>query len=167
MIPTNYGNSYTIVQAPGIVAIRYEMIHETRIVPLTPKVPVSSAIPQFMGDAQGRWEGDTLVVETRNFRPEIVYRDANPATLKIIERFRRTAQDKVEWTVTVEDPDTWTQPWTFSMPLTANPAERVFEYACHEGNVALANMLSAARAEERAAARGAGNAARSTSAPAR
>jgi hypothetical protein len=151
MMPTNYGNSYTIVQAPGVVAVRYEMIHETRIIPLTPKPALSSAIPQFMGDAQGRWDGDTLVVETRNFRPELAYRDSNPATLKITERFRRTAPDKVEWTVTVDDPETWLRPWTFSMPLTLNPAERVFEYACHEGNMALANMLSAARAEERAA----------------
>jgi hypothetical protein len=154
MLPTNYGNSYTIVQAPGLVAIRYEMIHETRIIPLTPKPPIGSAIPQFMGDAQGRWEGDTLVVETRNFRPELVYRNANPATLKITERFTRTAPLKVEWTVTVDDPETWTRPWTFSMPLTMNPAEKVFEYACHEGNMALANMLSAARAEERAAGSG-------------
>jgi hypothetical protein len=151
MMPTNYGNSYTIVQAPGLVAIRYEMIHETRVIPLTPKPGLSTAIPQFMGDAHGRWEGDTLVVETRNFRPELVYRDANPATLKITERFTRTAPAKVEWTVTVEDPETWTRPWTFSMPLTMNPAEKVLEYACHEGNMALANMLSAARAEERAA----------------
>ncbi len=151
MMPTNYGNSYTIVQAPGLVAIRYEMIHETRLIPLMPRPALSSAIPQFMGDAQGRWEGDTLVVETRNFRPELVYRDSNPATLKITERFMRTAPDKVEWTVTVDDPETWSRPWTFSMPLTMNPAEKVFEYACHEGNMALANMLSAARAEERAA----------------
>jgi hypothetical protein len=156
MLPTNYGNSYTIVQAPGVVAIRYEMIHETRIIPLAPKPPVSSAIPQFIGDAQGRWEGDTLVVETRNFRPELVYRDANPATLTIVERFTPTAPDKLEWTVRVDDPETWTRPWTFSMPLTMNRAEKVFEYACHEGNMALANMLSAARAEERAAGQGLG-----------
>ena len=151
MIPTNYGNSYTIVQAPGVVAIRYEMIHETRIIPLTSTQPLSNALPQFMGDARGRWEGDTLVVETRNFRPELVFRNANPQTLKIVERFTRTGPDKVEWTVTVEDSETWTKPWTFSMPLTRNPTERVLEYACHEGNMALANMLSAARAEERAA----------------
>ena len=155
MLPTNYGNSYTIVQAPGVVAIRYEMIHETRLIPLTSRRALSSAIPQFMGDAQGRWEGDTLVVETRNFRPELVYRDSDPATLKITERFTRTAPDKVDWTVTVDDPNTWSRPWTFSIPLTMNPAERVFEYACHEGNMALANMLSAARAEERRAERSA------------
>lgn len=151
MMPTNYGNSYTIVQAPGIVAIRYEMIHETRIIPLDSRERLGGAINQYMGDARGWWDGDTLVVETRNFRPDNIYRDANPETLRLTERFTRTAADKVEWSVTVLDPETWTRPWTFSMPLTMNPKERVMEYACHEGNMALANMLSAARAEERAA----------------
>jgi hypothetical protein len=102
-----------------------------------------------MGDARGRWEGDTLVVETVNFRPDNVYRDSNPETLKLIERFTRTAPDKVEWSVTVDDPETWTRPWTFAMPLTMNAKERVMEYACHEGNRALEHMLSAARAEEK------------------
>ena len=148
MMPTNYGNSYTIVQAPGVVAIRYEMIHETRIIPLDSGTSAGSGTRQYMGNARGRWEGDTLVVETTNFRPEIVYRDARPDTLRIIERFTRTAADKVEWSVTVDDPETWTRPWTYSMPLTMNSRERVMEYACHEGNRALANMLSAARAEE-------------------
>ena len=152
MMPTNYGNSYTIVQAPGIVAIRYEMIHETRIIPLDDRPHVNGAIRQYMGDARGRWEGDTLVVETTTFRPENVYRDARPDTLRLIERFRRTSPDKVEWSVTVADPETWTRPWTFSMPLTMNPQERVLEYACHEGNRALENMLRAARAEEAEAA---------------
>ena len=149
MMPTNYGNSYRIVQAPGVVAITYEMIHETRIIPLDNRAPVGGAIQQYMGDARGRWDGDTLVVETRNLRPDLVYRDANRATLKLTERFRRTAADKVEWSVTVDDTETWTRPWTFSMPLTMNPVERVMEYACHEGNMAMANMLAAARAEER------------------
>ena len=152
MMPTNYGNSYTIVQAPGIVAIRYEMIHETRIIPLDGRTRLGSGIRQYMGDARGWWDGDTLVVETTNFRPDNIYRDASPETFRLIERFTRTAADKVEWSVTINDPATWTRPWTFSMPLTMNPKERVLEYACHEGNHALANMLSAARAEERAAA---------------
>ena len=150
MMPTNYGNSYRIVQAPGVVAITYEMIHETRIIPLDGRAPVGGGIRQYMGDARGRWEGDTLVVETANVRPDLIYRDANPETLRLTERFRRTSADKLEWSVTVDDKETWTRPWTFSMPLTMNPVERVIEYACHEGNMALANMLSAARAEERA-----------------
>ena len=152
MMPTNYGNSYTIVQAPGTVAIHYEMIHETRVIPLDGRGRLGGEIRQYMGDARGWWEGDTLVVETTNFRPDNVYRDANPETFRLIERFTRTAADKVEWSVTINDPETWTRPWTFSMPLTMNPRERVMEYACHEGNMALPNMLSAARAEEREAA---------------
>jgi hypothetical protein len=103
-----------------------------------------------MGNARGRWEGNTLVVETTNFRPESVYRAANPETLRMIERFTRVSPDKVEWAVTVEDPSTWERPWTFAMPLTLNADEPIMEYACHEGNRAMANMLSAARAEEHA-----------------
>jgi hypothetical protein len=150
MMPAIYGNSYQIVQAPGYVAIRYEMVHETRIIPLDGAPPVGSAIHQHMGNARGRWEGNTLVVETTNFRPESVYRAANPETLRMIERFTRVSPDKVEWAVTVEDPSTWERPWTFAMPLTLNADEPIMEYACHEGNRAMANMLSAARAEEHA-----------------
>jgi len=103
-----------------------------------------------MGDARGHWEGDTLVVETTNFRDEGIYRNANPTTLRVIERFTRTAPDTVKWSVTINDPATWTSPWTFSMPLTKEEGP-VLEYACHEGNLGLMNILSAARAEERAA----------------
>src|SRR5688572_29183329 len=114
MMPSNYGNSYTIVQAPAVVAIRYEMIHETRVIPLDARPHIGAGLQLYMGDARGRWDGDTLVVETTNFRDEAVYRDANPRTLRLVERFRRAALDKVEWSVTVSDPDTWTRPWTFS-----------------------------------------------------
>jgi hypothetical protein len=152
MLPTLYGNSFEIVQAPGVVAIRYEMIHETRVISTTGQQVPGPAVRQHFGTATGRWEGDTLVVETTNFRPESVFRDANPDTLKVIERFRRVAPDKVQWTVTIDDADTWTRPWTFSLPLTVNEQERVHEYGCHEGNYGLANILSAARAEEAAAA---------------
>jgi hypothetical protein len=184
MLPAIYGNQFEIVQAPGFVAIRYEMIHETRIIPLgstplttrgstalttrgstplttrgsTPLTTRASTalttgsttpvkIPQHMGSSRGRWEGDTLVIESSSFRDESAYRNANGATLKLTERFTRVAPDKVRWTVTVEDPLTWTRPWTFSLPLTAddNP---VPSYECHEGNYGLKNILSAARAEE-------------------
>jgi hypothetical protein len=155
MLPTLYGNSFQIVQAPGMVAIRYEMIHETRLIPVTPQPRPGPAVRQHFGASIGRWEGDTLVVETTNFRPESVFRDANPETLRVIERFRRVAPDKVQWTVTIEDRETWTRPWTFSLPLTVNDQEPVFEYACHEGNYGLRNILSAARAEEAAATVGA------------
>jgi hypothetical protein len=102
-----------------------------------------------MGDARGRWEGDTLVVETRNFKERSVYRNANPDTLTVTERFTRISRDQVRWTVTIDDPGTWTKPWTFSLPLTADP-NPVPHYECHEGNYGLRNILSAARAEEAA-----------------
>jgi len=151
MMPAFYGNSYEIVQAPGIVAIRYEMIHETRIIPLDGRPPISPAIRGYMGDARGRWEGTTLVVETTNFRDELTYRNANAGTLRLIERFTRTAPDKVQWSVTVDDPRTWTRPWTFAVDLTQDGSQAPLEYSCHEGNYAMFNILSAARAEEAAA----------------
>jgi hypothetical protein len=152
MMPAIYGNSYDIVQAPGYVIIRYEMIHEARVIPLDGRPHASKNMRSFMGDARGRWEGNTLVVETTNFREEGIYRNANPSTLKITERFTRIAPDKVKWSVTIDDPATWTRPWTYSMPLTKDESQPVLEYACHEGNLGLANILSAARSEEAAAA---------------
>jgi hypothetical protein len=101
-----------------------------------------------MGDARGRWEGDTLVVTTKNFKERSAYRNANADTLTLTERFQRIAPDKVRWTVTVDDPATWTKPWTFSLPLTAD-ANPMPHYECHEGNYGLKNILSAARAEEK------------------
>jgi hypothetical protein len=152
MMPAIYGNQYQIVQAPGYVAIVYEMIHETRVIPLDGRPAAGTRIEQDMGDARGRWEGDTLVVETTNFKERSAYRNANAATLKLTERFQRVAPDKVRWTVTVDDPKTWTRPWTFTLPLTADPNPLPL-YECHEGNYGLKNILSAARAEERAAKR--------------
>ena len=111
-----------------------------------------AGLTQDMGDARGRWEGDTLVVETTNFKERSVYRNANPATLKVTERFVRTSPTQVRWTVTVDDPSTWTRPWTFSLPLTVDD-QPMPAYECHEGNYGLRNILSAARAEERDAAR--------------
>jgi hypothetical protein len=148
MMPAIYGNSYQIVQAPGVVAIRYEMVHETRVIPLDSRPHLPAGMGSYMGDPRGHWEGDTLVVETTNFRPETAYRGANADTLKLVERFTRIAPDKVKWAVTVEDPQTWTRPWTFAMPLTIDPSQPVLEYGCHEGNYGLANILSAARAAD-------------------
>jgi hypothetical protein len=102
-----------------------------------------------MGDARGHWEGETLVVETTNFKDRSAYRNGNADTLKLTERFTRISPDKVKWSVRVEDPSTWTRPWTFSMPLTLNDNEPIQQYECHEGNYGLRNILSAARAEER------------------
>jgi hypothetical protein len=146
MTPAIYGNAYDITQAPGIVAIRYEMIHETRIIPLdsSPR----PALTTHMGTARGHWEGDTLVVESSNFKTP--FRNASPK-LRLVERFKPVAKDKIEWSLTVIDPDTWTRPWTYGMQLTQDPEQTLFEYACHEGNYAMRNILSAARAEEAAA----------------
>jgi hypothetical protein len=148
MMPAIYGNQFEIVQAPGLVAIRYEMIHETRVIPLDGRPRLGVSLQHDMGDARGRWDGDTLVVETTNFKERSVYRNANPEKLTVTERFTRIGPDQVRWTVTIDDPTTWTRPWTFSLPLTAddNP---VPSYECHEGNYGLRNILSAARAEER------------------
>jgi hypothetical protein len=149
MMPAIYGNAYDITQAPGLVAIRYEMIHETRIIRLddSPR----TGLPAHMGEARGRWEGNTLVVETTNFDPRTVYRNASPAAT-FIERFTPVAANQIEWSLTIDDPETWVRPWTFAMRLTADPEQQYFEYACHEGNYAMRNILSAARAEEAAAA---------------
>ena len=152
MMPAIYGSSYEIVQAPNFVAIVYEMVHETRVISLDGQPHVGKGVTSYMGDARGRWEGETLVVETTNFKDQIAYRNANGETLRLIERFTATGPNSVEWAVTVDDPTTWTKPWTFAMNLTKKDAtQRPFEYACHEGNYGLRNILSAARAEEKAA----------------
>ena len=148
MMPAGYGSRYDITQSPNSVVIRYEMIHEARVIPLDGRTSIGKSITQDMGDARGRWDGDTLVVTTKNFKERSVYRNANAETLTLTERFQRIAPDKVRWTVTVDDPSTWTKPWTFSLPLTADP-NPMPHYECHEGNYGLQNILSAARAEER------------------
>jgi hypothetical protein len=148
MLPHVQGNSYEIIQAPGIVAIRYELIHETRVIPLDVRPHVAPSIQLDMGDGRGHWEGDTLVVETQNFKERSTYRNASAATLRLIERFSLSAPDRLEWSVTVDDPSTWTRRWTFMVPLTSNGREPVMEFACHEGNYALPHMLEAARDAE-------------------
>jgi len=151
MLPAIYGDSYQIVQGQGWVGIRYEMIHETRIIPLDARPHAGRSIRLEMGDARGHWDGDTLVIETTNFKARSAYRNADPDTLKITERFTRVSPTRLEWRVTVEDANTWTRPWSFAMPLTVNEEEPVYEYACHEGNYAVRNMLSATRAEDKVA----------------
>jgi hypothetical protein len=151
MLPAIYGDSYQIIQGPGVVAIRIEMIHETRVIPLGGQPHASKGIELDMGDPRGHWEGNTLVVETTNFRDRTIYRNGNPATFKLVERFTPTSKTSLEWSVTVDDPQTWTKPWTFSMPLTVNDEEPVYEYACHEGNYAIKNILSGSRLADAAA----------------
>jgi hypothetical protein len=152
MMPAIYGNAYDITQGPGYVAIRYEMVHETRVVPLGDRPPLTNGLRFHMGDARGRWEGDTLVVETTNIREDTAYRSAS-AELKIVERFTPMDSDTLRWEIRFEDPATWEQPWAFAMPLKRDSSLPLFEYACHEGNRGLENILRAARAEEQAQSR--------------
>ncbi len=155
MLPVIYGNSFQIVQAPGYVAIRYEMIHEARVIPMDGRPHVTPKVRTYMGDPRGHWEGNTLVVETTNFTDRTAIGvngngTFNSEALRLVERFTPMSASTVEWRVTVNDPATWTQPWTFALTLTKDDSQGVFEYACHEGNYAMHNILSAARAEERA-----------------
>ena len=162
MMPAGYGSRYEIVQAPDSVAIRYEMIHEARVIPLDRRPPsgttkgrphIAGSLKQYLGDARGWWEGDTLVVETTNFRAETAPQRSSE-NVKMTERFKRTSGNTVEWTVTFDDATTWERPWTYSMPLAqVDHTQRIYEYACHEGNLAMRNILSGARAAEAAAAK--------------
>ncbi len=153
MMPEQYGNAYAIVQAPGYVAIRYEMVHETRLIPLDGRPHIGSKIRQYMGDPRGHWEGGTLVVETTNFTSKTDY--PGPATgLRLVERFERVGPRTVQWAVTFDDAMVWSRPWTYAMDLTAqDPMQQPLEYACHEGNYALRNILEGARAAEHASGR--------------
>ena len=159
--PTGYNNNYHIVQAPGYVAILNEMIHDVRIIPLSDPPFIDGSIRQWMGDARAHWDGDVLVVETKNFhnRGWIASSSAGARlkgiptskALYVVERFTRVSDDTIMWDMTVEDPNVYTRPWTVSMPLTHRPNYQMFEYACHEGNWAVRNALSGSRAVERAA----------------
>jgi hypothetical protein len=148
MMPMIYGNAYEITQSPGYVAIRYEMVHETRLIPLDGAPRLPSNLDFWMGDGRGRWEGDTLVVETTNIRQAAAYRNASE-NLKIVERFTPVDENTLRWEVRFDDPATWPAPWAIEMPLKRSAEAAPFEYACHEGNLGLRNILSAARAAER------------------
>jgi hypothetical protein len=162
--PVVYGNSYQILQTPDYVIMRYEMVHEARMIPLDGRPHASSRIRGIVGDSRGYWDGDSLVVVTTNFNEQLEYRDfpnvfvqnrragGGPVrNLRLIERFTRIASNKVEWTTTVDDPTMWRQPWTYSFPLTEDDQQMIYEYACHEGNYSMANILSAGRAADKAA----------------
>jgi hypothetical protein len=153
MIPAVYNANMRIAQAPGYVVITYELIHDTRIIPIdTPaskRPPLSPKIRMYMGDARGRWEGTALFVETANLKA--ANRGSSPG-LRLTEQFTRTSREAMQYQVTFTDPATWTAPWTAALDMKSRPDNAgVFEYACHEGNHGMSNMLSAARALERTA----------------
>ncbi len=157
MLPVIYGNGTQIVQAPGVVVIRNEMIHEARVIPLDGAPHAGAGVRMWMGDSRGRFEGEALVIETTNFTDRTgLGGNGNGAmhseNLTLVERLQRVDADTLRYEFTVEDPATYTRSWTGAFELDSKPGYEIYEYACHEGNLGLANMLSAARAEERAAA---------------
>lgn len=142
-----YNNYHQIVQAPGVVVLLTEMMHEARIVPLDRRPRLGAAIRQWHGDSRGWWEGRTLVVETTNFNDKRLFRGATK-NLHLVERFTRTDNDTIDYRLTVTDPNTYSRPWTLENNLWRTD-ERMYEVACHEGNYGLANILSGARAQEK------------------
>lgn len=145
-IPGPYGNSLQILQTKDYVVIRKEQIHDSRIIPLDNR-PLTG-VRTFFGESRGHFEGNTLVVVTTNVNDQIVFFGSGP-DMRTIERFTRTAPHTVEWTVTVEDPGTWARPWTFTIPLAEDDEQLPLEYACHEGNYAVPNILTGERAHEK------------------
>ena len=149
MTPGGYNNNVQLFQTPDYVVLLNEMNHNVRVVPLDQRPHVD--LPQWSGDSRGRWDGDTLVVETINFLRETSFmRGQSGANLRLTERFTRTSADSLRYQVTVEDPQTWTRPWTYEVPMLLNP-DPIYEYACHEGNYAMEVILAGARSEERLA----------------
>jgi len=163
MVPLQpYNMNFHIFQSPDHVVFLHEMYHEVRIVPLDGRPHLSGRVEQWLGDPRGWWEGDTLVVETTNFAdmPEThwsaPWRRARPS-LRVVERFTRIDAETIDYRFTIEDPTSFTRPWTVAAPMTTDQASRgvtsgaLYEYACHEGNHAVTNILSGARAEEKEA----------------
>jgi hypothetical protein len=149
MTPKIYGNGHRIIQAPGYVAIMNEMIHEARVIPLDGRPHAGKHIQMFMGDGRGHWEGDTLVVETTNLNGRTNY---SGVAMKITERINRVASDELRYQATIDDPQTYTRTVRIAIPLTSPPGYQVLPYECHEGNSAVRQGLSGARAEDRALA---------------
>jgi hypothetical protein len=165
MFPAGYNNAYQILQTPGYVVILHEMIHEARVIPVDGRPHLDKNVRLWTGDPRGRWEGNTLVVETTNFNDKgwIATNAASARlrgvphseALRLVERFTRVDADTISYEVTVEDPNIYTRPWTVAIPLTRDESYQIFEYACHEGNRAIENILGMARAAEKLAAEGA------------
>jgi len=153
ILPAAYNSDVHIVQSPGYVMIEYEWNSEIRVVPLGDHPTLSANIHRWHGDSRGHWEGNTLVVETTNFRPGATFQNANAKSLKITERFTRVDARTIEYKFTIDDPATWTKPWSAVVPLSHIDGP-MFEYACAEGNNGIVNILAGARAAERTAAKG-------------
>ena len=158
MLPAGYNNTHRIVQTPDHVVIQHEMIHDLRIIPLSDHPHIDDRIGLWMGDARAHWDGEVLVVETQNFHNRGWFATSGagrrlkgiPTTtaMQVVERYERVSETTIIWTVIVNDPNVYTQPWTISIPLTAEPNYVIYEYACHEGNYAIPNMLAGARMQE-------------------
>jgi hypothetical protein len=150
MLPGPYNNTYQIYQTAEHVAILSEMIHETRVIPLDGRPHVAGAVRKWTGDSRGHWEGDTLVIDTTNFTGKTNFRGSDE-NLRVVERITRVSPDAMLYKFTIDDPTAFTKPWTGEIPLTAAPGP-IYEYACHEGNYAMVDILSGARADEKKAA---------------
>jgi len=150
MLAGAYNNNYQIVQTPGYVMILVEMIHDVRIIPLDGRPQLPASVRQWTGSYRGRWEGDTLVVESTNFNGKNPFQGSSE-NLRLTERFTRVDENTIRYQFTIDDPSTWTRPWSAEVPW-AKTIGPLFEHACHEGNYGLGNILAGARAEERRAA---------------
>jgi hypothetical protein len=155
MNPSAYNNMVQITQSKGFVVIFNEMIHNSRIIPLDGRPHLPSSVRQWAGDSRGHWEGDTLVVETTNFRSDSIpgpggATSTDPANTRLVERITRTKTNTLQYEYTMSDSNTWARPWTVRVPMTKSN-DQVYEYACHEGNYSMPNRLSAARAGDRRA----------------
>ena len=146
--PSAYNNNVHVFQTPGFVVLLVEMVHDARIVPMDGRPRLPEHIRQWRGDARGRWEGDTLVVESRNFTDKTSFRGSGK-NMRLTERFTRVADDKLVYRYTINDPESFEKPWTAVIPMARND-QPMFEYACHEGNESMATMLAGARAQEKA-----------------
>ena len=153
MLPGGYNNNFQLYQTPGYVFILNEQVHNVRTIPMDGRPHFDPNIRQWTGDSRGHWDGSTLVVETTNFDEKRAFRGASE-NMRLIERFTRLGADSMEYKFTVEDPATWSTPWTAAIPVRATQ-DPIYEYACHEGNYSIANSLSGGRAADKAAAEGA------------
>ncbi len=149
MMPSAYNNYFQMVQTADYVVVFNEMIHDARIVPLDGRAHLPPGVPQRLGSSRGRWEGDTLVIETTNFQGDTAFTENHSATpgMTVTERFTRLGEDTLRYEFTIEDPETWTRPWTAVVRMTRSDTP-IYEYACHEGNYGMTNILSGARAQE-------------------